>query len=51
MCVSVSVLQDAGAVSGDGVGPSPSIQSLSAIQAGSGGPHSHSRKNDRDVSI
>ena len=49
-CRGVCVLQDAGTVSGEqGVGPSPSIQSLSAIQAGPGGPHS--RKNsERDVS-
>ena len=50
VCVCVSVLQDAGTLTGEAeVGASPSIQSLSAIQAGPGGPHS--RKNsERDVS-
>jgi hypothetical protein len=49
VCVCVCVLQDAGTLTGEAeVGPSPSIQSLSAIQAGPGGPHS--RKNsERDT--
>ncbi|CAI8013831.1 hypothetical protein GBAR_LOCUS8709 [Geodia barretti] len=42
-------MPDAGTLTGEAeVGPSPSIQSLSAIQAGPGGPHS--RKNsERDT--